>query len=237
MPKAPEGQGEAAVKAAPRSSSVGGNAKRADRATEGDATAHRITARVACSCAGWPSSRRQGVVLDCGFARVKNCCLTPLTVDARDRSWTASFIGRAEGDNELGGQVDGVPVLEQQAQALAESDDQLRADGLGELDLGELDTFAGNASVRLSSGGWLIRHAATLPARDGRGHGVNFKTLTTKVRKPENESRSNPEEIAIVACRFVVLVLLSVREEFTGREAVQAPLFYAVGRQCVLVGL
>jgi len=58
----------AAKEAAPRSNSVAGNAKRADRATDGDATAPRIRARVDCSCAGVaPVQRDSGSAIELGL--------------------------------------------------------------------------------------------------------------------------------------------------------------------------
>jgi hypothetical protein len=92
-----------------------------------------------------------------------------------------SFFSGTEGHDELRGQVDGLLVFDQQAQALRETHDKTWADTWGKLDFGKLDALACEATGRLSSGGSLLRHPANLTRRDRPGHGANFATLTKKI--------------------------------------------------------
>jgi hypothetical protein len=91
-----------------------------------------------------------------------------------------SFFSGTEGHDELRGQVDGLLVFDQQAQALRETHDKTWADTSGKLDFGKLDALACEATGRLSSGGSLLRHPANLTRRDRPGHGANFATLTLR---------------------------------------------------------
>lgn len=89
----------------------------------------------------------------------------------------------AEGDDEFGGQIDGLLVFDQQAQAFREPHDQAWTHVARKFNFGELDALTREAPGRLASWRVIIRHAPNLPVRGTRAHEANFKTLTVR-REP-----------------------------------------------------
>jgi hypothetical protein len=92
-----------------------------------------------------------------------------------------TILARTEGGNELGGETDCGTVLDEDAQAVAELNDNPGHDCTRKIDFGEMDAFAlgtrGAAGGTVSMG-WFLCHPPNLPAAPAGNHEANLETLT-----------------------------------------------------------
>ena len=92
-----------------------------------------------------------------------------------------AILASTERDDELGGEIYRSAVFNEDAESLAELDDQSRHHGPGEIDFGEADAFALGQVAELRGTvlmGWILCHPANLPVWAVANYGANLETLT-----------------------------------------------------------